>query len=185
MNRPKWARIEVQVRPAKEAKETFASLSPMDVWGASRWTRDIAAKVLEQHRPTPSRDHLQAHRPRNSPAVDVQAVRPAPHQLGSRPGRLGLCGPHASGNHRGAGKGPLERQQGAPPCGNGGRSFGKRSLFPDRSRRRLFLGLGLFPVPSPFSCALSWATSSLCAFSLIRSSSALSSATSASSALFC
>ena len=49
LNRPNWARIEVQVRPAKEAKETFASLSPLEVWGASRWTRDIAAKVLEQH----------------------------------------------------------------------------------------------------------------------------------------
>ena len=49
LDRPNWARIEVQVRPAKEAKTTFASLSAMDVWGASRWTRDIAGKVLEQH----------------------------------------------------------------------------------------------------------------------------------------
>ena len=49
LNRPNWARIEVQVRPAKEAKEAFASLSPLEVWGAARWTRDIAAKVLEQH----------------------------------------------------------------------------------------------------------------------------------------
>ena len=49
LNRPNWARIEVQVRPAKEAKDTFSSLSPMEVWGASRWTRDIAAKVLHQH----------------------------------------------------------------------------------------------------------------------------------------
>lgn len=49
LNRPDWARIEVQVRPAKEAKETFATLSPIDVWGASRWTREIAAKVLQQH----------------------------------------------------------------------------------------------------------------------------------------
>ena len=31
LNRPNWARIEVQVRPAKEAKETFSSLSPMEV----------------------------------------------------------------------------------------------------------------------------------------------------------
>ena len=37
------------MRPAKEAKEAFASLSPLEVWGAARWTRDIAAKVLEQH----------------------------------------------------------------------------------------------------------------------------------------
>lgn len=49
LNKPDWARIEVQVRPAKDAKEAFAKLSPMDVWGASRWTRDIAARVLEKH----------------------------------------------------------------------------------------------------------------------------------------
>lgn len=49
LDRPNWARIEVQVRPAKEAKGTFSGLSPMDVWGASRWTRDIAGRLLEQH----------------------------------------------------------------------------------------------------------------------------------------
>lgn len=49
LQRPNWARIEVQVRPAKEAKEAFASLAPIEVWGAARWTRDIAGRVLEQH----------------------------------------------------------------------------------------------------------------------------------------
>jgi len=49
LSRPDWVRIEAQVRPAKEAKETFSTLSPLDVWGASRWTRDIAAAVLESH----------------------------------------------------------------------------------------------------------------------------------------
>jgi len=49
LSRPDWTRIEVQVRPAKEAKSTFAALSPLEVWGASRWTRDLAALVLEQH----------------------------------------------------------------------------------------------------------------------------------------
>lgn len=49
LERPNWARIEIQVRPAKEAKVTFSLLSPADVWGAARWTRDIAAKVLQQH----------------------------------------------------------------------------------------------------------------------------------------
>ena len=48
LNRPNWARIEVQVRPAKEAKETFSSLSPMEV-GRCQVDADIAAKVLEQH----------------------------------------------------------------------------------------------------------------------------------------
>lgn len=49
LERPDWARIEVQVRPAKEAKSEFARLSPMEVWGASAWTRELAAKVLQEH----------------------------------------------------------------------------------------------------------------------------------------
>lgn len=47
--RPNWVRIEAQVRPAKDAKEAFAQLSPIEVWGASRWTRELAAEVLEAH----------------------------------------------------------------------------------------------------------------------------------------
>lgn len=49
LERPNWSRIEVQVRPVKEAKHTFKHLSPIQVWGASRWTRDIAAAVLQEH----------------------------------------------------------------------------------------------------------------------------------------
>lgn len=49
LQRPDWARIEVQVRPAKEAKTTFANLSPLEVWGAARWAREIAALVLQEH----------------------------------------------------------------------------------------------------------------------------------------
>jgi hypothetical protein len=49
LERPNWARIEVQVRPAKEAKTAFASVTPIEVWGASAWTRALAGKVLEQH----------------------------------------------------------------------------------------------------------------------------------------
>lgn len=49
LQRPNWARIEVQVRPAKDAKDAFSTLSPVEVWGASRWTRDLAGKVLQQH----------------------------------------------------------------------------------------------------------------------------------------
>lgn len=47
--RPDWTRIEVQVRPAKEAKTEFATLTPEEVWGASRWTRDVAGAVLKAH----------------------------------------------------------------------------------------------------------------------------------------
>lgn len=49
LDRPHWARLEVQVRPAKDAKTEYASLSPADVWGASRWTRDLATLALKQH----------------------------------------------------------------------------------------------------------------------------------------
>ena len=42
------ARLEIQVRPAKDAREQFASLQPVEVWGASKWTRQLAAEVLEQ-----------------------------------------------------------------------------------------------------------------------------------------
>lgn len=47
--RPNWARLEVQVRPAKEAKAEYAKLTPLEVWGGSRWTRDLAGQVLKQH----------------------------------------------------------------------------------------------------------------------------------------
>ena len=49
LQRLNWVRLETQVRPAKEAKEAFAALSPLEVWGASRWTRDLAAEVLHEH----------------------------------------------------------------------------------------------------------------------------------------
>ncbi len=49
LDRPEWTRIEVQVRPAKEAKTAFSALSPIEVWGASAWTRELAGKVLEEH----------------------------------------------------------------------------------------------------------------------------------------
>ena len=44
-----WVRAEVQVRPQKDAKHGFAELSPIDVWGASRWSRDLAAALLKDH----------------------------------------------------------------------------------------------------------------------------------------
>ena len=42
-------RLEIQVRPAKEAKDEFSKLSALEVWGASKWTRQLAAEVLQQH----------------------------------------------------------------------------------------------------------------------------------------
>lgn len=49
LDRPNWTRIETQVRPKGEHKELFATLSPRDVWGSSRWTRVIAETVLKEH----------------------------------------------------------------------------------------------------------------------------------------
>lgn len=49
LDKPNWARIEVQARPAKEHKTEFASLSAADVWGASTWTRELAGRVLAEH----------------------------------------------------------------------------------------------------------------------------------------
>lgn len=42
-----WCRLEVQVRPEKESKFRYARLSPSEVWGASPWSRDLAAQVLQ------------------------------------------------------------------------------------------------------------------------------------------
>lgn len=42
-------RLELQVRPQKDAKHEYASLDALQVWGASKWTRDLAARVLAAH----------------------------------------------------------------------------------------------------------------------------------------
>ena len=49
LRRPDWVRIEAQIRPAKEAKESFNRITPMECWGASKWTRELAARVLKEH----------------------------------------------------------------------------------------------------------------------------------------
>jgi hypothetical protein len=48
LERPDWARLEVQVRPTKMAKLTFSEASALSVWGASGWTRQLAEAVLAQ-----------------------------------------------------------------------------------------------------------------------------------------
>jgi hypothetical protein len=42
-------RLEIQVRPAKDAKTEYSKLGPLEVWGASKWTRELAATVLQEH----------------------------------------------------------------------------------------------------------------------------------------
>jgi DNA relaxase NicK len=49
LEKPDWVRIEVQVRPAKDAKASFSTITPFDAWGASTWTRELAASVLQEH----------------------------------------------------------------------------------------------------------------------------------------
>lgn len=45
-----WVRAEIQVRPATPAaKEQFAHLAPSEFWGASAWSRDLAAQLLTEH----------------------------------------------------------------------------------------------------------------------------------------
>jgi len=49
LGRDDWVRAEIQVRPAKEAKTEYSSLSAVEVWGASAWSRDLAAQILKEH----------------------------------------------------------------------------------------------------------------------------------------
>lgn len=47
-NRPQWARAEAQIRPGKAAEKLVAaSITPLDAWGFSAWSRK-AAEVLSQ-----------------------------------------------------------------------------------------------------------------------------------------
>lgn len=43
---PDWTRLELQVRPQKAAKSTFATVKPMDAWGATRWTSQLIEAVM-------------------------------------------------------------------------------------------------------------------------------------------
>lgn len=52
LNRPDWARLEVQVRPAKDAKDTFSKADSLAVWGASSWSKELAARVLAAELPS-------------------------------------------------------------------------------------------------------------------------------------
>ena len=49
LGRTEWVRAEVQVRPAKDAKATYAALTPLDCWGASTWSRELAGQILAEH----------------------------------------------------------------------------------------------------------------------------------------
>lgn len=46
LKRPDWVRIELQVRPTKDAKDAYSKADSLAVWGASAWTRELAGLVL-------------------------------------------------------------------------------------------------------------------------------------------
>lgn len=46
LNKPDLTRLELQVRPQGVAKDVYSVASPLDVWGACAWSRDLVAEVL-------------------------------------------------------------------------------------------------------------------------------------------
>lgn len=69
LNRDDLVRLEIQVRPAKEAKSEFSKLSAIECWGASKWTRQLAevvlTEMLDSHPPgTVRKDSSQAQKER-------------------------------------------------------------------------------------------------------------------------
>lgn len=46
LKRPDWVRIELQVRPTKDAKDAYSRADSLAIWGASAWTRELAGLVL-------------------------------------------------------------------------------------------------------------------------------------------
>ena len=42
-----WVRLELQVRPQKEGKRAAASACPQELWGYSKWTKELAVRCLE------------------------------------------------------------------------------------------------------------------------------------------
>lgn len=51
LNRPDWVRMELQVRPVKAAKDAYSTADSLEVWGASRWSRELAGLVLASNLP--------------------------------------------------------------------------------------------------------------------------------------
>lgn len=43
---PDWTRLEIQIRPQKAAKSAFATVKPIEAWGATRWTSQLIEAVL-------------------------------------------------------------------------------------------------------------------------------------------
>lgn len=52
LNRPNWIRLELQVRPSKDAKDVFSKADSLAVWGASAWSKELASRVLAAELPS-------------------------------------------------------------------------------------------------------------------------------------
>lgn len=49
LERPDWVRAEIQVRPLLHAKRVYSTLTPLEAWGASKWSQELASDILEEH----------------------------------------------------------------------------------------------------------------------------------------
>lgn len=49
LGREHWVRLELQVRPTKNARERYSKLTATEVWGASRWSREVCERLLGTH----------------------------------------------------------------------------------------------------------------------------------------
>ena len=50
--RPHWARAEAQVRPGKASEKALAaSITPLDAWGFSAWSRKAAERLVHEEVP--------------------------------------------------------------------------------------------------------------------------------------
>lgn len=49
LDRPDWVRAEIQVRPVLHAKRAYSTLTPLEAWGAARWSEELASEILAEH----------------------------------------------------------------------------------------------------------------------------------------
>ena len=78
---PNWVRLEAQVRPTGEGKSALSTVLPVDVMGATRWTRELAKRVG-----LPELDAVRVRDPW-SPSDDEMAYRWCLQQYGGVLGR--------------------------------------------------------------------------------------------------
>ncbi len=49
LKRDEWVRAEIQLRPKLQFRDWFSNASPLDVWGATQWARELAGDILAEH----------------------------------------------------------------------------------------------------------------------------------------